>query len=657
MNTNVIRAPLLAHRPEIDGLRAIAVLPVILFHAGLTSFSGGYVGVDVFFVISGFLITGIILRELDQDTFSIGKFYLRRARRILPLLLLVMTCCLPFAYMWMLPEQYKDFSQSIVTIIFFSSNLLFWQESGYFAATEDLKPLLHTWSLAVEEQFYLIFPFFVFLMQRWLPKRLGLAVVLGCLGSLLLSHWGSQHFASANFYLAPTRAWELLLGSLCAIYGSRFIQWGQGSSFLNARNLLSGLGLCMILSSVLLYDEKTPFPSIYALLPTVGTALVILFATQATIVHRILSMRILVGIGLISYSLYLWHQPAFAFARIRSIGEPSTAFLLGLALALVPLSYLSWRFVELPFRQPKLLPNRPAFVTLGLATTLLLALGALGHFTNGIPNRLSPAAQKALVASNDKSPYNACLDGIMRGLGSDRACTLGNATKSTVDFVVVGDSFAAAIAPGISKSAEKFGERGGFLAISSCPALLKTGGSWIETREKCSLMQGSMVSAVQSSGAKTVFLASAWNVRDHALECKFSGIACKSARDVEAGLQANFAATVNAFQKIGVNVIVVGVPPNPKTHVPIWLAKSIIYEKKSDLSVDQKESYDPYVDGMFQRGKEFGFSYVDISDAFCAGGTCSITKGGASLFHDAGHLTSVTAQGLSDRFNVYMQTN
>ncbi|MBV1868977.1 MAG: acyltransferase [Marinosulfonomonas sp.] len=333
------------YRREIDGLRAVAVIPVILFHAGFTIFSGGYVGVDVFFVISGYLITTIILNELEQGKFSILRFYERRARRILPTLFFVMLCCIPCAWMWMLPSQFEDFSQSLVAVTIFASNILFWRESGYFDAASEEKPLLHTWSLAVEEQYYLFFPILLILLWRFGRNPVLYSIVAISVFSLLLSEWGWRNSSTANFYLIPTRAWELLAGSICA-----FLQLGKATK---SNNALSAFGLALIVFSIFIYDDSTPFPSLYALAPVVGTALIILYGARETWVARLLSLKAFVGIGLISYSAYLWHQPLFAFARIRSLNVPEQWLMLVLAIASLALAYLSWRFVEQPFRNGK----------------------------------------------------------------------------------------------------------------------------------------------------------------------------------------------------------------------------------------------------------------------------------------------------------------
>ena len=276
------------YRSEIDGLRALAVVPVILFHAGFELFSGGFVGVDVFFVISGYLITTILIEDIENNRFSLVKFYERRARRILPALFFVMLICVPFAWMWMLPHQLKDFSQSFVAVIFFASNILFWRESGYFAAAAEEKPLLHTWSLAVEEQYYLLFPILLFLAWRFGKNRVFLMIVVLAAISLAIGEWGWRNAATANFYLAPTRAWELFAGSIAA-----FVVQKRG---VQSNNTMSTLGLSAVVFAIFAYDESTPFPSIYALVPVIGVVFLILFAGKETFAARFLSTKAMEGL-------------------------------------------------------------------------------------------------------------------------------------------------------------------------------------------------------------------------------------------------------------------------------------------------------------------------------------------------------------------------
>lgn len=373
------------YRREIDGLRAIAVVPVVLFHAGFEVFSGGFVGVDVFFVISGYLITNIIIDEMNEGKFCLLDFYERRARRILPALFVVVLCCIPFAWFLLLPSDMRDFSQSLVAVATFSSNILFWRESGYFDTASELKPLLHTWSLAVEEQFYILFP--LILMVAW---RLGKRAIVSTLAaafviSLATAHWGAYNKPDATFYLLHTRAWELLIGSFAAFY-SQHRSLGTAAWVNNA---LSTVGLAAILYGVFAFDDVTPFPSLYALIPTVGTVLIILFAVRGTAVHQLLSMREFAGVGLISYSLYLWHQPVFAFWRHYNFYEPSHLQMAIISLACLPLAYLTYRLVEVPFRKPNKakddqysISQRSIFLLSTIGLFAFASLGISGYFFN-----------------------------------------------------------------------------------------------------------------------------------------------------------------------------------------------------------------------------------------------------------------------------------
>jgi len=308
-------------------------------------FAGGFVGVDVFFVISGFLITSILLREHAQDRFSLLTFYERRARRILPALFAVILVCLPLAWFRLEPKGFVDFAESIIAVNLFASNFLFWSEANYFDTATELKPLLHTWSLAVEEQFYIFFP--LLLMALW---RHGLGVITITLavifaGSLALSEYQAVHAPTANFYLLPTRAWELLIGCFCAIVIHRY-----GWMARRFDDLPAALGLALILFAVFFFDGSTPFPSLAALIPTVGTALIILFATPHTVTARLLSLKPMVAIGLISYSAYLWHQPLLAFAKIREFGHLSPFVIAQIVALTFVLATLTYFFVEQPFR-------------------------------------------------------------------------------------------------------------------------------------------------------------------------------------------------------------------------------------------------------------------------------------------------------------------
>lgn len=399
------------HRPEIDGLRAMAVVPVILFHAGVEAVAGGFVGVDVFFVISGFLITGIILDDLEQGRFSLLSFYERRARRILPALLLVMLVCVPVAWFTMMPDPLENFGQSVVATLLFSNNILLWMTTGYWDLAGEFKPLLHTWSLAVEEQYYIIFPLMALAAWRLGPMAFGVILCVLALGSFWAAEVTRARDPAAAFYLLHARAWELLIGAICLLVQRRYRP--------KANDLAAGLGVVAILASVLLFDETTPFPSAYTLIPTVGTALVLLFADVRSLVGRLLSLRVFVGIGLISYSLYLWHQPVFAFARVMSYEEPTWVTYSWLILVVFGLSALSWKFVEQPARRRQAVPL-PAFaITAVSVSAAMVAAGLAFHSTNGFPQRLYPTSEN--VSAGLHISYNEAVRRLSRDAFADDA--------------------------------------------------------------------------------------------------------------------------------------------------------------------------------------------------------------------------------------------
>ena len=346
------------YRAEIDGLRALAVLPVILFHAGFELFSGGFVGVDVFFVISGYLITTIIISEMAEGKFSIVNFYERRARRILPALFFVIIASFPLFYFSYYGNYFTEYVKSIAATATFTSNIFFWLNSNYFSLGSEIKPLLHTWSLAVEEQYYILFP--IFLMFTW---RLGIKWVLILLSivffiSLGVAQLGAYNSPNAAFFLLPTRGWELLVGVFAAFYLKHNMY--LKSLFLNQILILLGLG--MIVYSIIAFDESTPFPSLYALIPTIGTGLIILSSTKQTVVHSLLGSKVLVGLGLISYSAYLWHQPLLAALAFNMPFEERYFYKILVILITLALAYLSYKFIEGPFRNKYQISKQNIFI-------------------------------------------------------------------------------------------------------------------------------------------------------------------------------------------------------------------------------------------------------------------------------------------------------
>ena len=390
------------YRSEIDGLRAVAVVPVILFHAGFERFSGGFVGVDVFFVLSGYLITTILLAEIAEGRFSLIRFYERRARRILPALYFVMLVTLPFAFRLMLPDEFASFAQALISVLFFVSNVYFWQTTDYFSRAAEESPLLHTWSLGVEEQYYMLFPLGLLLLWRLGPRGALAGLIAGSLASLALAEYGVHRWPVPTFFLLPTRAWELGLGSLAAFHLTR-----RGLARIPARfgDAAAALGLAMILASVALFDAETPFPSLYALLPTVGTVLVVLYADPGALAGRLLSWRPVVFVGLISYSAYLWHQPLFAFARITEFRRPGDGLMLGLSLLALLLAALTWRYVERPFRDRTAISAR-GILGYGLASSAgLLLLAGVAPWLAASPTRYPPEQRQFTIPLADHADY------------------------------------------------------------------------------------------------------------------------------------------------------------------------------------------------------------------------------------------------------------
>lgn len=495
------------YRAEIDGLRAIAVIPVILFHANFKYFSGGFVGVDIFFVISGYLITTIILAEMEQGTFSIISFYERRARRILPALFFVMFVSLPFAWLWLLPSEMEDFSHSLISVSFFSSNILFWHKTDYWNPASELNPLLHTWSLAVEEQYYVLFPLFLMLMSRYHKRWILVSFIVIAAISLALAQWGAFNAPTASFYMLPTRAWELAIGASIAFY---FLYRKQETRTFFSHKLVDEtlvlLGLSMIIYAVFVFDKSTPFPSLYTLLPTVGAGLIILFSSSQTIVGRLLAIKPLVNIGLISYSAYLWHQPLLAFAKHRSLFEPSEFVFATLAFLSLPLAYLSWRYIEKPFRTKGTFNRNSIFLFSAIGTTLFVALGIAGHVNNGWTDRID---NRFLVTDQRRGCFAV-------EFHPNKVCKLVDKTRKLT--MLIGDSHAGVLAYEMQIAFEK--NNIGLLQIhkDGCPPIeniYRTDNGSVEKLDtsSCYLFNKGMYNFIEShKEIKYVVMSSRWTL-------------------------------------------------------------------------------------------------------------------------------------------------
>lgn len=452
------------YRHDIDGLRAVAILPVLLVHAHVSGFGGGYVGVDVFFVISGYLITGIVAREVREGRFSLSRFYERRVRRIFPALIMMLAAVAVAAYLSLLPEQLEDLSRSFSATTLFGSNIFFYRGLGYFDGSSDLKPLLHTWSLGVEEQFYIFFPLYLAVAFRLFRARIVAITALVAVASLAFAVWATVHHPKAAFYLAPFRAHELLLGALVSL--------GAFPPLSRAwmRHTLSLAGVGMIVWAVVGYSIDTSFPGLYALVPCVGAALVIHAGVLApSAAGRLLSWRPLVLVGLISYSLYLWHWPLLVFARIWLMRELDWRETAGVIAAAIILSVLSWRYIEGPFRRlgGALATRRQLFAVAGVAMVGCLAFGRLT--LDGAPWRFAAAPQD--IADLSIKNVVACVSPSAFHTGRD-TCIMGDGEAKPLRFVVWGDSHALALFTAIDAVEKEKGKAGRFFGLSGCPPVL-----------------------------------------------------------------------------------------------------------------------------------------------------------------------------------------
>ncbi len=456
------------YRKDIDGLRAVAVLAVVFFHGQIPGFSGGFVGVDVFFVISGFLITGLIAQDSKAGRFSFVTFYFRRVRRILPALLCIYFASAALAALLMLPSDMAEFGRSLVSSAAFVSNHFFFHLADYFGGPAEQKPLLHTWSLSIEEQFYLVWPPVFLLLAgrrtRWLPYCVGIAGALSLAASAMAVH---QH-KEAAFFLAPFRAWELLLGASLALLPRHWAICGRGAQ------ISAALGLSLIVASIVLLDQSQPFPGLLALPACLGAAMLILAGMHAApLMTRVLSLRPAVAVGLISYSLYLWHWPLLALARYH-VDRPLRWTELGAILGASLLAAIAtYRYVEQPARHARL-PLAPRVLAAGA-----LALGAvalIGHQidkSRGWTFNLDPEIRRLDRISRTKNNYRNSCSGAQTLSRTDEACTFGPPRGSgSYDMVIIGDSHADHYTPTMSVLAQQAGLSGRQVSAGRCLVLL-----------------------------------------------------------------------------------------------------------------------------------------------------------------------------------------
>lgn len=678
------------YRREIDGLRALAVMPVLLFHAGFQSFSGGYIGVDIFFVISGYLITSIIINELHTGTFSIVKFYERRARRILPALFLVMLASLPFAWLWMSPTGLYDFSKSVVAVSVFLSNILFWKEAGYFATANELKPLLHTWSLAVEEQYYVLFPLFLMLAWRFCQRWTVGILLVAALISLAASQWAVTRYTSASFYLLPTRGWELLIGALAAFYLFSQAKTDEKPSrlYFAVSQAASLTGLLLITCAVFVYDKFTPFPGVNALLPTIGAVLLVLFANPQTVVGKLLGSKLLVGIGLISYSTYLWHQPLFSFMRYGNIQEPSTMVYLLLILVALLLAFLTWKFVETPFRNKTIVTRKQVFWFGVLGSLFFISVGLVGVVNKGFEKRFNmPTSLSSSFWFTQRA--DECFDKPNLYNNDDWLCDLGikamgvkpTNTHSTENakpaFVVFGDSHSKSLMDAFDQAALQADIYGVYSGISDCTPFL---GIYIlrsdQAQVGCHLVNQRVFDYVKAHEIKKVFLIARWSVNTDGgydgAEATWLGVTKNGKREralsrkaFEAGLKQ----TAATYASIGAQLYLVEQVPQQTFNVKdlyykIYASKidvndpQKIAERIRELSVSKQQhlQLQSFVSSLFEQYAQAGqLNLINFDDILCDSEKCLIGTDKHSYYVDNNHLSTTGGRMLVDELVKYIQ--
>ncbi len=654
------------YRADIDGLRAVAVLPVMLFHAGLSAFGGGFVGVDVFFVISGYLITGIIHDEIDRGTFALARFYERRVRRLFPALALVTLACVPMAWAWLMPVQFAGFARSVVAVNLFVSNILFFTESGYFSADAELKPLLHTWSLAVEEQFYVFFPLLLLVLRRMGRQLLMPALVAVAVTSFALSQWASVEHPSANFYLLPTRAWELAVGAIVAVTAP---QWRTAGGF--RVEIGAATGLLLIAAAIAAYDRTVPFPGVAALAPVLGTALVIVCSRPSTLVGRGLAWPPLVGIGMISYSAYLWHQPLFAFARVRLLEAVPSWLYLALTLLSLGLAYLTWLLVEQPVRLRLPWPRRRVFVSAALVSTLLIAFGIAGNRTGGFPQRIAAdaVAVESWSAERDSAFMN-CSFGPGEPFNRSKACVYGDAPASVV---IWGDSHGDALTAGLSKKLAREGVGLAQFTSQSCmPAL---GYEWEFENWTCLAQTRAICDAIVADPRiRTVVLVGRWSFffegsrfdnGQGGVERGVANspvIADQPALDpgepgYDESLGALIKQTVDGLLAARRRVVLVYPVPEVGWNVPAHLASELQYgiDRPEPLSTSLevfRRRAGTALDQLDRIGERPGLIRIRPDTLFCNNelpGRCIAERDGQPLYVDDDHVSSIGAEWLADR--------
>jgi peptidoglycan/LPS O-acetylase OafA/YrhL len=666
---------MLRYRPEIDGLRAVAIAPVVLYHAGLSAVSGGYVGVDVFFVISGFLITSLLLQDLRAGEFSLVKFYERRCRRIVPPLVVMALAVSAAAWrVRLLPLDFVNFGRSLAAMASLWANVFFYKGSGYFDAESWAKPLLHTWSLSVEEQFYLVFP--LLLAFLWKKGRTRLPLLLGLLAavSLGLSAVRMSRDPEGVFYLLQFRAWELLLGAaVAALPDVRFHGGGIGAG------LGSLLGLGLILVPAVTYDSHTMFPGPGALPPCLGTVLLIFIhgpGYSVSPVGRLLASRPFTGLGKISYSLYLWHWPLLVLPRYVQ-GRPlaGTESLAWVSLAVV-LSILSWRLVERPVRERRVLPRRRPLFAVTLAALAVLALsGRMIRYHDGFPERLPPHARLFAEAAGDQrqeASGNGISEPKLTALNRENpelytVSRIGAPGSWPPDFLLLGNSHALHWTPAFDALARQYGVSGVLFLVWPLPLL----GTWDTCQKHPDRRPGGQFTSramefIQQENIKNVMIAGYYhdkigynihrNDQPHPrwqtqpTGCLSDDGSPKTIQEAQAIFDRQMQYTVQVMQSLGLTVWILEDTPDYDESVPHMLTRAAVRGSLETVGYDRIEyqKRQKPVNESLDRLTPLGVRVVKVAETICPDGPCLLFDQEGSFYRDYHHLSAHGALRFKD---------
>ena len=677
-----------SYRPEIDGLRALAVLPVIFFHAGIEVFNGGYVGVDIFFVISGYLITTVILKDIEREKFSIIHFYQRRAKRILPALITTITLSLPIAVILLPPSDLENFSKSIISSLTFWSNFQFLSETGYFATPGEYKPLLHTWSLSIEEQFYILYPLFFVVFFTRNKKNFYLLILIILFLSLFFAQWsGNLNFQYpfidedlllysksflTEFMMPFGRIWELALGAVCAfLINSKNDYFEAKDEKIFLFNIFSSLGIFLIFFSFFYLSKNFPYPSFYTLIPTFGTALLILFSQENTFVKKLLSYKVLVFVGLISYSAYLFHYPIFSFIKYTSTNINNYIYIYIIPVVLF-FSFLNWKFVEQPFRK-KNSSFKKFILFISISYLFLISIAVYIYTNDGLNKReafiLPKNIEKSFVFSENG---RKCFDVnyIHKKENHKEICKIGNLDNEKIDFVVFGDSHIVNFYPLINELAKKYNKSGLFIGYSGCPPILNVYNLRRDQKEKnCHELNKIILKIVNEQKINNLIFISKWvyyTDGDH-LGANLNALSLKPRRSSNKNLSKEaftqgLNSTLEVYEKIEKKVFIVEQAPQQMLGPKQIYYRSFNKDKMKftnklshySLHFNEHKKHQSFVKKILNNfeAKYKNLTLINLDDIFCnnPGKKCLIGNEKYSFYIDESHLSTQGANLTKKKF-------